>query len=370
MTVTRTVVVTGGLGGAGLVPALVRVIGYDALTAVVNVGDDFDWFGLRVCPDIDTVLYALAGVFDGERGWGIAGDSFTTVAALGDLGAAPWFGIGDRDMATHLRRSELLASGLTLTEVTRELATVLGAGPVAVVPAADHPSPTRLVLDDGGTVDFQDWYVRRQGVPPVHAIVAGGGPAAPGVVAALAAAQAVVLGPSNPVTSIGPVLALDGVRSAIAAVPVRIAVSPVVCGGDAPRAGVEHHSRARRAVLGASGDHDNPAGIAAYYARTYPGLVGTFVLDHRDAAAADAVAAVGMQPVLGDLLDPQALAQVVADLVGTAAGPAPGPALGAMPVGARSASNAVSRSAAIAGVPSPKARHRSSMPDLPAPTSR
>lgn len=307
----HTVLLTGGLGGAHLAPALARALGPARLTVVVNVGDDLDWHGLRVCPDLDTVLYALSGRLDRERGWGLVDETFTVRAALEALGAPEWFSIGDRDLATHLMRSEMLGSGRSLTVATAEIAARLGVREPVVVPASDVPCPTRIGLADGGWCGFQEWYVGMGATVPVRAVECAHGPAAPATLEALLRADAVVLGPSNPVTSIGTVLALDGVREAVARAGTVVAVSPVV-GAEPPTSAVAHHTMARRHLLAASGDEDSVAGIARYFARHHPGLVGTFVLDAGDAADAEAVAATGIVPELAPVLDPDGLARQVA----------------------------------------------------------
>ncbi len=308
-----TVLLTGGLGGSHLVPALAKVLGPGRLTAVVNVGDDLDWHGLRVCPDLDTVLYALSGRLDRERGWGLAGETFHGREALEALGEPGWFGVGDRDLATHLVRTDLLRSGASLTEVTGELARRLGVAGVAVLPASDLPSPTLLALADGRVTGFEEWYVGARAVPSVHEVIVARGPAAPAALAALSRADAVVLGPSNPVTSIGTILALDGVVGALERVRRVVAVAPTTA-ATPPPGPVEHHARARRQVLAATGDEDSAAGVAAHYARRFPGLIGSFVLDEGDADER-AVASIGLRPVTAPLLDPDGLAAVVADLV-------------------------------------------------------
>lgn len=308
------VLLSGGLGGAHLAPALARVLGPGRLTVVVNVGDDLEWHGLRVCPDIDTVLYALSGRLDRDRGWGRIDETFAARAALQDLGEPAWFGVGDRDLATHLVRTKLLRAGRSLTEVTADLAVRLRAGEPAVVPAAEVPCPTRLELVDGRTTGFQEWYVGLQATAPVRAVEAGRGPASRAALGALARAAAVVLGPSNPVSSIGAILALDGMADAVARAGTVVAVSPTV--GTAPPLGaVAHHALARRQLLAASGDEDTAAGVARHYARRFPGLVGTFVLDAGDGSQAAAVARTGARPRLAPVLHPDGLAAAVARVV-------------------------------------------------------
>jgi len=231
---------------------------------------------------VDSVLYSLAGLWDGQAGWGLRGDSFGVRDAVASLDEPPWFNVGDRDLALHLLRTELLRSGLTLTEVTRELARRLAIQQVAVIPASDQPSETHVVLADGRVLHFQEWYVKEKANPPVRRVEVARGPASPAALTALRDSDAVILGPSNPVSSIGPILALDGVGDAVSAVPCRIAASPTVLGAGPGDAGVRHHAMARRRLLASDGDTDTPAGIA----RRYSGLVQHFVLDRTDSGQA------------------------------------------------------------------------------------
>lgn len=300
----KVVLLAGGLGGARLAPALGRALGSGRLTVVANVGDDLDWFGLRVCPDLDSVLYALAGLWDHERGWGRRGETFQVRDALRALGADSWFGVGDGDLATHLERTALLASGRTPGEVAAELSYRLGVTDVEVLPASELPTPTRLRLRDGRVVDFQEWYVREAARPEVEETLLSGGTPSPVALAALAAADAVVLAPSNPVTSIGAILALDGMRDAVRRVARRIAVSPVVLARAVLSPAIEHHARARRGVLAAEGTEDRPGAIA----RRYAGLAQVYVLDHRDREEEHEALAAGLETVLADLLDERELA--------------------------------------------------------------
>ncbi len=309
------VLLSGGLGGAQLAPALARALGPVSLTVIVNVGDDLDWHGLRVCPDLDTVLYALGGHLDRERGWGRTGDTFTVTNALGVLGEAAWFGIGDRDLATHLVRSDLLKAGRSLTEVTMDLARRLGVRRPAVLPASDEPCPTVLELGDGRRIGFQEWYVGMGAVPAVRDVVFGTGAAAPAALDALDGAAAVVFGPSNPLTSIGTILALDGMTEAAAAVPRRIAVSPTVSAVGSPDGTITHHALARRQLLAASGQTDSPSGVATHYGCRHPGLVDLYLIDERDADEAADVANAGLRPVLAPLLDAAGLAASLTELL-------------------------------------------------------
>jgi LPPG:FO 2-phospho-L-lactate transferase len=228
------VVLTGGVGGAKLVLGLTQVVAPDRITAIVNTGDDFRHFGLWICPDLDTLLYTLAGKADAEHGWGRAGETWGFMAALRSLGAEDWFMLGDGDLALHVLRSARLASGSTLSQISRDFAQVWGL-PVTMLPMSDDPVSTHLSTDEGD-LPFQRYFVERRCVPTVNAIRFEGAAAAlaaPGVVEAIESAdtRAVLIAPSNPFLSIDPILAVPGVRAALmnAAAPV-VAVAPIVGG--------------------------------------------------------------------------------------------------------------------------------------------
>lgn len=308
----KVVLLAGGLGGARLAPALRDRLPPRSLTVIANVGDDLEWTGLRVSPDLDSITYALAGLWHRARGWGRKDETFCVRDTLAALGASVWFGIGDRDLALHLARAERLAAGRTLTEVTRELAGRLGVGGTDVLPASDRLAPTRVRIRGGRVLAFQEWYVRRGARPAVEEILHGRAPASMAALAALAAADAVVLGPSNPLTSIGAVLALRGMRGAIRAVPRRVAISPVVVRRGRRSAAIAHHAHARRRALASIGLRDRPGSIAALYR----GLAQTFLLDASDRVEATCVARAGLEPVTADLLDERALARAVVERLG------------------------------------------------------
>jgi LPPG:FO 2-phospho-L-lactate transferase len=289
---------------------LADVLGPGRLTVIANVGDDLTWLGLRICPDVDSNLYAMAGLWDVARGWGRVDDTFRTRHALASLGVDPWFAVGDADLALHLLRTDLLRSRQTLTQATVELARRLGVERATVLPASDEPSETHLRLEDGRHVHFQEWYVREGARPAVRSVDLAGGPASPAALAALGDADAVVLGPSNPITSIGTILALSGMGEAVARVPLRIAVSPVVVRIDALDDAARPHTLARRRILASEECPDHPGAIAGRYRR----LVDYFVLDRADAEEQADVRSVELQPVLSDLLDPVALARTLRDL--------------------------------------------------------
>lgn len=306
----RIALLTGGFGGAQLVPALRDAVPPGQLSLITNVGDDLTWFGLRVCPDTDSILYSLAGLWDSQAGWGLRGESFRVRDALAALGVPPWFNVGDRDLAFHLLRASLLRSGLTLTEVTRELAQRLGVQEVAVIPASDQPSETRVVLADGRVLHFQEWYVRDEARPPVKEVKIARGPASPAALAALRGSDAVILGPSNPVSSIGTILALAGVEDAVRRVPCRIAVSPVVLGVGTADAGIRHHARARERLLAAEEGADTPPDIAS----RYDGLVQHFVLDRTDSGHVPEIERLGLDPVTCNVLNADDLARALVRL--------------------------------------------------------
>ena len=277
---------SGGVGGAKLCAGLAAVLPADRLTIAVNTGDDFEHLGLTICPDIDSVVYALAGLNDTVRGWGVADETWQAMAMLRRLGEADWFNLGDRDLGMHLARSWRLRAGETLSEVTARLTAELGIAHL-VVPMSDAPVRTQ-VRTDAGWLDFQQWFVGQQCGPAVRDIRFAGAPEArpsPGLAAALARPDlaAVVICPSNPFVSVDPVLALAGVRAALAErrVPV-VAVSPLV-GGQA----IKGPLAKMLAELGRSCDN---FAIADHYA----GLVDHLLIDQADSADAPDLAARGV----------------------------------------------------------------------------
>ena len=230
---THILALSGGVGGAKLAAGLAAVLPPEQLTIVVNTGDDFEHLGLTVCPDIDSVVYALAGLNDTVRGWGVAEESWQAMAMLKRLGEADWFNLGDRDLAMHIARSWRLRAGESLSAVTARLTGALGIAH-RVVPMTDGRLST-LIETDAGTMDFQHWFVGEQCRPVARAIrFAGAGAApSPGFAEALARPDlaAVVLCPSNPFLSVDPILAVGGVREALSALEVpRVAVSPLIGG--------------------------------------------------------------------------------------------------------------------------------------------
>lgn len=281
----KTVLLAGGTGGAKLAHGLQQVLPHGDLSVVVNVADDTERFGLLVCPDLDTILYTLAGLADGEQGWGLRGDTFTALEMLGRLGEETWFRIGDADLAIQVRRNRLLADGASLTDATADMAAALGV-PSRLLPATDDRLRTRILLDDG-EVDFQTYFVRRAQRDEVRGLRFDGAEEARpavGALAALAEAELLVIGPSNPLVSIGPILAIGGMREALlAARGVRVGVSGIVA-GSALRGPADR-------MLGSLGHEASALGVA----RLYAGLVDHFVIDEADAELAAPIRELGMQ---------------------------------------------------------------------------
>jgi LPPG:FO 2-phospho-L-lactate transferase len=226
------VVFTGGTGGAKLVQGLQQVVAPEELTVIVNTGDDLEWWGLHVSPDIDSILYALAGMLSADRGWGVDKDSFRCLERMAQLGQPSWFALGDLDLATHLTRTAMLRAGKSLSQATANLAARLDVRS-RVLPMSDDPVAT--ILDTAkGVLKFQEYFVReRHQIEVRRARFAGAHRArpAPGVIESIDAAEAIIFAPSNPVTSIGPILAVPGIRDALrrTKAPV-VAVSPIVGG--------------------------------------------------------------------------------------------------------------------------------------------
>jgi LPPG:FO 2-phospho-L-lactate transferase len=286
----RVAALAGGVGGAKLADGLAQILPPGNLTIIGNVADDFEWYGLSICPDLDTVMYTLAGIASAETGWGIEGDTFHCLESLEQMGAPAWFRVGDRDLATHLARTRRLWDGATLTEATAGLCRSLGVAQ-RLIPASDDLLRTTLETDEGDLA-FQDYFVRRRCEPAVRAIHFQGLPAAlaaPEALRALETADCVILCPSNPYVSIGPILALDGVRERISARPA-VAVSPII-GGQAVKGPAVKMMR----ELGREAS-------ALEVAREYRGLVRGFLLDRTDAALGPAVAELGITARNADTL--------------------------------------------------------------------
>jgi LPPG:FO 2-phospho-L-lactate transferase len=292
----RVAVLCGGFGAARFLDGLRRVPDV-ALTCVANTADDLEYAGVHVSPDVDTVSYALAGLFDEARGFGMIGDTFRNAEALRRYGLG-WFAVGDVDLATCMRRTDLLRAGATLSEATADLARGLGLA-AAVVPMSDDPVRTKVVTDEG-RLAFQEYLVARRGQPKVLAVEHDGlatAQPAPAVLPALAEADLVILAPSSPVASLAPILGLPGVRKAVAAARA-VAVTPVVSGVAPATPPEQSRARVREAFMAAAGLPHTATAVAGSYA----GIVDRFVLDERDAGEADAIRALGVDVRLADTL--------------------------------------------------------------------
>jgi LPPG:FO 2-phospho-L-lactate transferase len=277
--VGRVVVLAGGVGGAKMVSGLARLLPPQRLTVVVNTGDDFEHWGLHISPDLDTVMYTLAGLVNPETGWGVRDDTANTLAMMARYGAPDWFFLGDRDLATHLLRTQWLRQGYPLSWVTQQLCSLLGVRHT-ILPMTDAPVRTMLTTDDG-ELAFQDYFVRRHWQPRVYAIrfdgIDGASPLQ-AFVSALRAADAIIIAPSNPYVSIDPILSLPAIRRLLAACRApRVAVSPIV-GGAALRGPAAK-------LMAELGKEASAYTVAEHYRDFLTG----FVLDHQDAALADRI---------------------------------------------------------------------------------
>ena len=286
------VALAGGVGGAKLADGLYRELQPDNLAVVVNTADDTVLHGLHISPDLDTVLYTLSSLANPETGWGIRGDTFNALEQLGRLGSPDWFKLGDRDLATHITRTALLRSGSTLSQVSQHFADKLGVQ-AHLLPMCDERVETIIQTPDG-ELAFQDYFVRRGCQDTVTGLRLQGIDAAsipPAVRSALARAEAVVICPSNPIVSVGPILAVPGLRDLIRdlQVPV-VAVSPIIAGqavrGPAAR------------MLEGLGLEVSVVGVARLYADLQP----TLLIDESDHELAPAVAAAGARPVVAPIL--------------------------------------------------------------------
>ena len=288
----RLVALAGGTGAAKLLRGLDALLPPGAMTVVGNTGDDAAIWGLHVSPDLDTVCYALGGLIDEDRGWGLREESFRTLGEMVRFGEPTWFNLGDRDLATHLHRTRLLAEGRTLSEVTAKLAADLRVRHT-VLPMSDQPVRTRILGPDGW-LGFQEYFVREKTQVEVRAVEYGGaGEArpAPGLIEAIGGAEAVLVCPSNPITSIGPILAVPGIVAALegTGAPV-LAVSPIVGG---------------RAVSGPAGRLMAACGLpvsAVGIAQAYAPWLDFLVMDNEDVALGSSVEATGARPVVASTL--------------------------------------------------------------------
>ena len=304
----RITVLAGGVGAARFLVGLKRAAPEAEITVIGNTGDDITLFGLRVCPDLDTVMYTLGGGINTEQGWGRAGETFSIRAELAAYGASPdWFTLGDRDFATHILRSQLLADGQPLSAVTEVLCRRWQPG-VRLLPMSDDPVETHVTLAGPGQreVHFQEWWVRMHAATPAARITAAGAERArpaPGVLEAIGDADVVLFPPSNPVVSIGTILAVPGIKAALAA-KIVVGVSPII--GGAPVRGMAD------ACLTAIGVETSAAAVAAHYGA---GLIDGWLVDDQDKAAVDII---GDDPALAGIAV-RALPLLMRDLPATTA---------------------------------------------------
>ena len=308
----KVLALAGGVGGAKLAAGLEAALPPGDLSVVVNTADDFDLWGLRICPDLDTVMYTLAGIANPETGWGIAGESFGALEMFARYGEDTWFKLGDRDLATHVLRTTKLRSGEPLTRITADLSGALGVES-AMLPMCDEPVATVLDTPDG-PLEFQDYFVRRRQRDEVLGMrLQGVGDARPteAVLRALAGADLVVLCPSNPVVSIGPILAVPGMREALASSSVpKIAVSPIV-GGRALKGPADR-------MLASLGHEVSAVGVS----RMYEGLVSAMVIDGVDEGERLRIEALGMRVLVTAVImrDEQDRVRLAREVLGFGAG--------------------------------------------------
>lgn len=301
-------VLAGGVGAARFLEGLVQVVPAEQVTAIVNTGDDFTLHGLHISPDVDIVTCTLAGVIDVAQGWGIAGDTEECIGWLGKLGGPTWFKLGDRDLALHIRRTDLMRQGVPLSMIAEQFRQALGC-PVRIVPMSDDSIETHIVTD-AGMMHFEEYFVQRRAQDAVLGVTFQGVEAArpaPGVLEAIRDATAVLIAPSNPIVSVGTILAVPGIRAALQATnaPV-VAVSPIV-GGAAIKGPAAPLMRAQGYEVSALG-----------VARCYQGIVDTLVIDHADAELAAPIQSLGIDVVVTDTImrdaaAKRALAAVVLD---------------------------------------------------------
>jgi len=299
----------GGVGAARFLQGLVKVVPEENLTIIVNTGDDIELYGLHISPDIDIVMYTLSGIVDEEKGWGINGDTFHCLEALQRYGYETWFKLGDRDLAAHIHRTYLLRGGYKLSEVTARLSQALGLK-VRILPMTNEKFAT-FVVTDKGKMHFQEYLVKRGAQDKVVSVEFEGADAAnpaPGVVDSILESEAVVICPSNPIVSIGPILSVKGVREALQKTKVKVvAISPIV--GGAPIKGPADK------LMGGLGLEVSAYGVAAYY----KDFLDVFVMDSVDSAQKTRIEAMGLKVVVTNtimktLQDKVELAKVVLNM--------------------------------------------------------
>jgi len=306
-------VLSGGTGGAKFVDGLHRVMPPQELTIIVNTGDDFEWWGMHISPDLDSITYVLSDLLSKDRGWGVEGDTFQCLEAMRRLGQPAWFQIGDKDLATHLLRTQLLQSGKTLSTATLEITRELRIE-AAVLPMSDSRVETRVTTPEA-EISFQDYFVKRRyqdRVISVRFVGAEEAKPASGVIEAILKADTVLFAPSNPITSIGPILAVPGIRDALKQTEARVAaISPIV--GDAPVSGPAG------ALMAAQGLPVSIGGVA----QAYEDLLDVLIVDAQDEVSAGSLRRSGlevhcMNTIMKTLDDRDELARAVLSLVAEA----------------------------------------------------
>ena len=295
----KVVLLSGGVGGARFARGLVEAVSARDVTVIGNVGDDLDVLGLAVSPDLDSIVYALAGLHDEERGWGRADESWRALETVSDLGGEDWFRLGDRDLGLHLVRSQALRAGEPLSEVTARIAAALGIE-ARLLPASDDRQRTWLDTP-AGSFPFQEWFVARGHRDEVDGVrFEGDARPAPGVLDALGSADAILIAPSNPYVSIWPILAVDGIREALVARTAPcVAVSPLV-GGRAVKGPADR-------MLARMAGGTEPGHVAS----CYEGLIDALVVDESDPAGELTVRRVATQTLMTDLAASRRLAETV-----------------------------------------------------------
>jgi LPPG:FO 2-phospho-L-lactate transferase len=295
----NVVVLSGGVGGARLLDGLARALPPGSMTGIVNTGDDFVHLGMHVSPDLDTVMYTLAGLAHEERGWGLTEETFAGLAMVRRYGGPDWFALGDRDLATHLLRSEALRAGDSLSTITRRLCGALGIEH-PILPMSDEPVRTLIDTADEGTLSFQHWFVRRRAEPRVRAVrFDGSRTPAPGVIDAIDTCDVVLFGPSNQYVSIDPILCLDGVREAIAHKPV-VALSPIV-------AGAAIKGPLATMMRDLSGEAASAGAVAAHYG----GLICAMVVERADEPTVSSIPVLGTSTIMRSRQDRLRLAREI-----------------------------------------------------------
>lgn len=302
----KVAALAGGVGAAKLLRGLVKVIPPKNLTIIGNVGDDIELYGLHISPDLDIILYTLAGIVDEAKGWGVSGDTFYCLDMLGKLGFETWFKLGDRDLAIHIARTKMLKDGMTLSQVTAKLCKMLGVE-ANLVPMSDDSVRTR-VQSDQLLLDFQEYFVKRGTANHVIKVFFEGAERAkpaPGIIEALKEAKSIVICPSNPILSIAPILSVSAIRKELAALNVpRVGVSPIV-GGKALKGPADR-------VMASMGFEASAYGVAKFYGS----LLSHFIIDEVDREHKERIESLGIKVVVADtvmksLEDSVRLAKVV-----------------------------------------------------------